>query len=101
MANREVASRGRVPREQVEGMAQSATVLRHFLASVELCARGVALTLLDKGIHLQKQNQGPKVRQSLHESRPGGRTEITNKGRGRRNTVEMQRFMELAETDLP
>lgn len=55
---REEASRGRVSREQVEVTAQSATVLGHLLAAVKLCARGIAFTLLDKGIHLHRQKQG-------------------------------------------
>lgn len=49
------ASRGRVSREQVEVPAQGATVLRHLLAPVELCAGGIAFTLLDKCVHLERQ----------------------------------------------
>lgn len=56
---RGVASRGRVAWEQVEVAAQGATVLRHLLAAVELCARGVALTLLDKCVHLGRETGGP------------------------------------------
>lgn len=48
------ASRGRESREQVEVAAQGATVLRHLLAAVELCARGVAFALLDKAVHLDE-----------------------------------------------
>lgn len=51
----EVASRGRVSWEQVEVTAQGATVLRHLLAPVELRARGVAFTLLDECVHLERQ----------------------------------------------
>lgn len=54
MNDREVASRGRVSWEQIEVTAQSATVLRHLLAPVELRARGVAFSLLDKCIHLER-----------------------------------------------
>lgn len=61
MDDREVASRGRVSWEQVEVTAQSATVLRHLLASVELRARGIAFTFLDKGIHLERQSQWSRV----------------------------------------
>lgn len=49
------ASRGRVAREQVEVAAQGTAVLGHLLAAVELRARGVALTLLDERVHLQRQ----------------------------------------------
>lgn len=55
------ASRGRVAGEEIEVPAQGAAVLRHLLAAVELRARGVALTLLDKSVHLQRQKRRSKV----------------------------------------
>lgn len=62
-----MASRGRVSWEQIEVMAQSAAVLRHLLAAVELCARGVAFTLLDKCIHLHKHISHVHVTGPLRE----------------------------------
>lgn len=66
-----MASRGRVSWEQIEVMAQSAAVLRHLLAAVELCARGVAFTLLDKCIHLERKKpmvQSLQIRWFHHPS---------------------------------
>lgn len=83
-----MASHGRVAREQVEVLAQGAAVLRHLLAPVELCAGGVALPLLDKSVHLERQKekntQGPKS-ESLafpwcQNHREGGETEQSRQG---------------------
>lgn len=76
------ASRGRVSGEQIEVLAQGATVLRHLLAPVELCAGGIAFALLDKSIYLERQK--PRV-QSLRIwcfHRKGGETAgVTGQGR--------------------
>lgn len=80
---RAVASRGRVSGEQIEVPAQGATVLRHLLAPVELCAGGIAFALLDKSVHLERQK--PRV-QSLRIwcfHRKGGETAAVT-GQGRR-----------------
>lgn len=62
-----MASRGRVSWEQIEVPAQSATVLRHLLAAVELRARGVAFSLLDQCIHLHKHIGHVHVTSPLRE----------------------------------
>lgn len=58
-----MVSRGKVAREQVELAAQGAAVLGHLLTAVELRAGGVALTLLDERVHLQRQK--PMVPMSI------------------------------------
>lgn len=50
-----MASRWGVAREEIEVAAQGATVLGHLLAAVELCARGIAFSLLDERVHLPRQ----------------------------------------------
>lgn len=85
--DREVASRGRVSREQIEVTAQGAAVLGHLLAPVELGARGVAFTLLDKGIHLERQQpRGQSLRIGCSHDASGatGRVETAKSSAGRR-----------------